>query len=295
MQNHELKDDEFDMEEMLYKLLLLFKKVINWFLYPFKLMVLNTKRLLILFGIFSIIAVIIRFTAPPIYKSHFVLKPANQLDLNFAGMLNDIEVLIKDDDYEELSNVLQLDQSICENIFKIDNTLIKANKYFKYTDSINSIIVDIYTYDRTQFDTVQKAIYNYIENSDYYSKSRNIRIENIQEMALKLNKDMSDIDTLKKSLTQNAGPRAAGGFVYGEPINPMNVYEKAIVIYKEQLSLNYQNKYTACFELVKKCVKTKKKFWPRLSILLPAALILSLLANMGFNLVAAKLNRKPQD
>ena len=292
MNKRELQDDEFDIEELLYKLFLLFKKFINWLFYPVKLVFNKPKRLTIIIGIFVVFAIIIRYATPAIYKSHFVLKPDNQTDLNFVGMLNDIETLIKDDDYEELASILQLDQSICENIFKIENTLVKTNKFYKYNDSINCIVIDIYTYDRNQFDTVQKAIYSYIENSEYYSKSRNIRIENINEMERKLNKDMSDIDSLKKSLTHNAGPRAAGGFVYGEPINPMNVYEKAIVIYKEQLSLHYQTSYTACFELVKKCMKTKKRFWPRLSILLPISFVLGGLFNLSLSFVEIRKLRK---
>lgn len=286
MNNRPLQDDEFDIESLIYKLFLLFKKILHWLLYPFKLMVLKPKRLAIVVSLLFTAAVIIRFTAPPIYKSYFVLKPANQADLSFAGMITDLKTLVKDDDYEEVSSLLKLDQSICEKISEIDFQTEKANKYFKYSDSINSVVVYLYSYDRTAFDTIQSAILNYIENSEYYAKNRNVRIENIEEMERKLNKDMADIDSLKKVLTANAGPRNAGGFVYGEPLNPMNIYERAILIYKEQLSLHYQKKYTASFELVKKCVSTKKRYWPRLSILLPAAMVLSLLINLGFNLKA---------
>lgn len=284
MNNRPLQDDEFDIESLIYKLFLLLKKTFNWFLYPFKLMVLKPKRLAIIMSLLFTAAIIIRYTAPPIYKSYFLLRPANQIDLNFASMITDLQTLVKDNDYEELSSLLKIDQSLSEKIYELDFKTEKTNKYFKYSDSINAIVVFIYTYDRTAFDTIQSAILNYIENSDYYSKSRNIRMENIDEMERKLNKDMADIDSLKKVLTANAGPRNAGGFVYGEPLNPMSIYEKAILIYKEQLSLHYQKKYTASFELVKKCVTTKKRYWPRLSILLPAALVLSLIVNLGFNL-----------
>ena len=113
-------------------------------------------------------------------------------------MITDLKTLVKDDDYEEVSSLLKLDQNICEKISEIDFQTEKANKYFKYSDSVNSIVVHIYSFDRTAFDTIQSAILNYIENSDYYAKNRNVRIENIEEMERKLNKDMADIDSLKR-------------------------------------------------------------------------------------------------
>ena len=288
-----LQDDEFDIESLIYKLFLLFKKGLNWLLFPFKLLFTKPKRLGIIVIILFAVAVIIRYTAPPIYKSTFVLKPANPTDQNFAGSIIDIKSLIKDDDYEELASLLKLDLATCENLFAVEYDITKKNTFYKYVDSINAINITLYSYNRNLFDTFQKAIYNYIENSDYYLKGKNLRIETINELERKLNKDMSDIDSLKQSLTRNAVPRTAGGFVYGEPINPMNVYEKAILIYKEQLSLRYQSNYIESFELVKKCNKTRKRHWPRLSVLLPSALALAVIIHLIFGLV--EINRKKKD
>lgn len=294
MSKHELNDDEFDIEYLAYKLLIVLKKGLNWFLYPFKLIFIKPKRLALVIGILFVVSLIIRFATPAIYKSNFILKPANQGDLNFASILNDIEVLIKNDDYEEASEILHLSPDICEKIYKIDFELVKSDRVYKYSDTVSSVVIDIYTSDRNLFDTIQQAIYTYIEESDYYAKSRKIRAANILEMETKLNKDMRDIDSLKKTLTSNAVPRNAGGFVYGEPINPMNVYEKAIVIYKELLALKYQTNYIASFELVKKCIKTKKRYWPRLSILLPASVLLGLLICLFYNLYEAIKHRNKQ-
>lgn len=294
MNNRPLQDDEFDIESLIYKLFLLFKKALIKVFYPFKLMVNNPKRLTIIITLLFSVAGIIRFTAPPVYKSYFILRPTNQGDLNFVGMISDLITLVKDDDIETVSSILKIDENLSNKIFKIDVQTEKTNKYFKYSDSISSLSIYIYSYDRTAFDTIQNAIYQYLENSDYYSKSRNVRVQNISEMERKLNDDIAGIDSLKKILTANSGPRSAGGFVYGEPLNPMNIYEKAILIYKEQLILNYQKKYTASFELVKKCISTKKRYWPRLSILLPVALVLGLLINLGINVTAPNLNKRQQ-
>ncbi|MES2656010.1 MAG: hypothetical protein V4620_10500 [Bacteroidota bacterium] len=294
MSKRELNDDEFDIEYLAYKLLIVLKKGLNWFLYPFKLVFLKPKRLALVIGVLFAVSLVIRFATPAIYKSNFILKPANQGDLNFASILNDIKVLVKNDDYEEAAEILHLSPDVCEKIYKIDFELIKSDKIYKYTDSVNSVVIDIYTSDRNLFDTIQQSIHAYLETSDYYAKSRKLRAENILEMETKLNKDMGDIDSLKKALTSNAVPRNAGGFVYGEPINPMNVYEKAIVIYKELLSLKYQTNYIASFELVKKCIKTKKRYWPRLSILLPASVILGSFFCLFYNLYEVINRRKKQ-
>lgn len=284
MSKRELNDDEFDIEYLAYKLLIVLKKGLNWFLYPFKLVFLKPKRLALVISILFAVSLGIRFGTPAIYKSNFILKPANQGDLNFASILTDIKLLIKNDDYEEAAQVLHLSPDICEKIYKVDFELLKADRVYKYSDTVSSVVIDIYTSDRNLFDTIQQAIHTYIEESDYYAKSRRLRTENILEMEAKLNKDMRDIDSLKKSLTSNAVPRNAGGFVYGEPINPMNVYEKAIVIYKELLALKYETNYISSFELVKKCIKTKKRYWPRLSILLPASVILGSIICLFYNL-----------
>lgn len=293
MNNKPLQDDEFDIEALIYKLFLLFKKGIRWILTPILLMFKQPKRLIIIISILFIGAITIRYTVKPVYKSYFTLKPTNLGDLYFIGMLDDLVSLIEDDDIEGISDLLRIDNSLSEKLIKLDFATEKINHFYKYSDSINSLSIFIYTSDRGNFDTLQRAIHSYLEQSPYYSKSRNIRMENINEMERRLNRDMAGIDSLKRILTTNAGPRSAGGFVYGEPINPMNVFEKAILLYKEQLLLNYQKKYTSSFELVKNCVSTKKRYWPRLSILLPAALALALCVNLILNISAIIKTSKP--
>ena len=214
MSKRELNDDEFDIEYLAYKLLVVLKKGLNWFLYPFKLVFLKPKRLALVIGILFALSLAIRFGTPAIYKSNFILKPANQGDLNFASILNDIKVLIKNDDYEEAAEILHLSPDICEKIYKVDFELIKSDRVYKYSDTVSSVVIDIYTSDRNLFDTIQHAIHSYMETSDYYAKSRKLRTENILEMEAKLNRDMRDIDSLKKALTSVFRTDTMKGILY---------------------------------------------------------------------------------
>ena len=280
MSRTNLNDDEFDIEILAQKTYSVFRKIAHKILFPVRLLFMKPLRLFSFVVAGIIVAVIFRYTLKPVYQSDFIVRPANKSDLYFMNLLLDLGNLINDKDYVSVSQQLKLDENTCSNISKIGLQLIRKSKS---TDSADAVIIYILTKDNTLFDTIQSTLLNYLETSVYYNKVRELRKRDIEEMRIKLAKDMTEIDSLKKSLVQNMQPRNAGGFVYGEPINPVSVYEEDLNLFKQQMSLKWQTSFVSNFELIKKCVPSEKPYSPRLSFLLPLCIAIALLLCLIYN------------
>ena len=275
-----IQDDEFDVEIFAQKLYQLFLKGVKKILFP--IWVIFSKPIILFAFIFSGIAVafLLSITLKPVYKSSFLVKPQNRGDLYYINLVNDIHELVKEDDVESIMQELKIDNKTANSIAKIEINPIRKNKF---TDTVEAIEVFIYTKDISSFNTIQNSIIQYLENSPYYLKIKTVHQQEVSQMEKKLNLDMVEMDSVKKLLAQNIQPRGNGGFVYGEPIDPVKVYEEGLNLFRQQMGINWQKQYTNNFELIKPCVVRNKPYSPKLPVLLLVCVSISLLLCFIYN------------
>jgi len=274
------QDDEFDVEIFAQRLYHIFLKGIKKIVNPFR--VIFSKPIVLAAFILAGIAAafILKLTIKPVYKSSFIIRPQNKGDLYYLSLLNDVHTLIKDDDNEGLMQELRLDEKASINLCKIDVNPIRRTKY---TDTIDAVEVFIYTKDISSFTIVQNSLLQYMENNSYYLKLKSVHQDGVSQMEKKLTLDMLEIDSVKKLLAHNMQPRGNGGFVYGEPIDPVKVYEEGLNLFKQQISINWQKQYNNNFELVKPCVVSNKPYIPKLTYLLIICVGISLILCLIYN------------
>ena len=64
-------------------------------------------------------------------------------------------------------------------------------------------------------------------------------MNNIQLMREKLKGEMHQLDSLKITVSTNLLPRGnSSGFVFGQPIDPINIYKEGISYFQKELDLN---------------------------------------------------------
>lgn len=282
-QQTSLKDDEFDLEILASKIWRLYKKALYKLFYPVRLIWLNPKKLWISLSIAMALSIVLRFTIPPIFESTFIIKPYNVTDVVSSIMLEDLNTMIKDDNYPDLSKNLKLSEELCENLFRLSIKPQYKNEFRK--DSIIGIQITLLLNNPRLIDTFQNAILkNYLEENEYFKRIVDIRRQDLNEFEKTLVKEILDNDSLKRVVTTNAIPRnGGGGFVYGEPLDPQKVYQLGYDLQQQLLKVRTAKQYNLSFELAKSGIVRLKPFFPRMVILFPILGLIALIYCMVSN------------
>lgn len=275
-------DDEFDIELLFQKLNRINKKI--WFklAFPFRVLFFNTKILLITFILCGVISALLRFTLPKYYSATFIYEPTLKADLFHLDLLNDLDILLKENNSVTAAKLLNINEELADKVSRAKHEVLYKNEFRK--DTIASVEVLIIADDNTVFDTLEQAILHYLSSSPHYKKLHDMRQTELNTMEEKLLQDIEYNDSLKRTLAANTTPRGNGGFVYGEPIDPVRVYESGTNLTQKLISIRSQKQFINNFELVKPVVAKNKPYFPRFIILFPALLGISLILLFAYNL-----------
>ncbi len=260
--------DEFDVELAIRRLYRLLVKALGKLVYPIRIALYKPLKIVVAMVIALGVSYGLTKLISPVYRSEFTFKPMAGDDLFFMNQLNDIHQLVKDDDDEQLSALLNLPADITKAINYIDAKPVwmSARK-----DTVKLVVVQIKSKRKADFETIEKSLIGFIERSEHYARMKGMRQKQINLMRSKLLEDLNEIDSLKKLMAQSMMPRNAGGFVYGEPLDPVKLYDAGLALYKQQLSLNWQQEYINSFELTSPCIVSSKPAWPKFSYLAVAS------------------------
>jgi hypothetical protein len=277
-----LRDDEFDIEILAQKLSRISRKAIYKLFYPFRVLLINPKRLLLIMIIAAAAAVVGRYTIPAFYKTSFIIRPGNPIENSYLNMLGDLQVMLKDDNYHDIAERLGLNEEVCENLVRVYINPVFKNPFRR--DSIIMVDVSLLLKDPRLVDTFQKSIVNtFLNHSPYYTKLQSVKEQELYALEARLISDLKENDSLKKVVTSNAFPRTGGGFVYGEPIDPLKIYESGFRLYSNLVNIQMQKQFITSFELIKPGVVRTKPWFPRIIILLPATIFLGLIVCFVLN------------
>jgi hypothetical protein len=274
-----LADDEFDVELLVRKLYLMVVKGITKLLYPVRLLLLRPKLLVICLALAAGVSWIVKTSLPKIYKASFIIRPFNKADLFYVNLLYDLERTIIDQDYDALSRVLKIEKNKSYYINQIALKPIRLG--LKTVDTIDLAEIEILVSDITMFDTVQQLVMQYLRDNEHYKTIKRLRIAQVESLKNKVRSDILQLDSLKRQLASNMNPRHAGGFVFGEPIDPVGIYEEGLKLHKEEMALMWQEEYVDNFEVINNCVPTSKPIYPiyyKILILLEGITLLFLVA-----------------
>jgi hypothetical protein len=266
--------DEFDVELAVRRLYRLGVKGICKLVYPIQIAFYKPLKLVVALLVATGLSFVLAKLIPPVYQSEFTFKPIAGDDLFFMNQLNDIHQLVKDNDDEQLSVLLNLPEEVTKSINYVDTKPVWASPR---KDTVKLLVVQIKTKNKDDFNAIQKSLIGFIENSEHYLRLKGMRQKQINLMREKLDEDINEIDSLKKLMAQTMMPRSGGGFVYGEPLDPVKLYDAGLALYKQQLSLNWQQEYINSFELTSPCIVSSKPIWPKFSYLLVASSLMVLL------------------
>jgi hypothetical protein len=161
-----------------------------------------------------------------------------------SDQIENLELIIQDRTPELLAKKLNIsiaDASAIRSL-EFDNYDEQLKKLYKDKDTVvlgRPFRIITIAYNNTVFDTLQKALVSYLEHNEYALKRKNIKLMNLQLMKSKIDVQLKQIDSLKSVVTANLTPRGSvSGFVFGQPIDPVNVYKQEIDLVKDKLEID---------------------------------------------------------
>ncbi len=270
MDNISKTDKEVDLRIIYNKIVQIFSSLWNTFI---KLCLFIRKKIVFLF-VFSILGaalgVGLTFVSKPTYISTLTVSSTTLNNQYCFDMINTLNLLIKDKVPELLAQELKIEIGSAKEIQKIEflNYNNKVPKIFDDKDTVALVKpfkIKAYVSSPSVFDTLQKALVNYLENNEYALKRKEIKKENIKLMQKKLIGDIRQLDSLKLVIASNLSPRGtSNGFVFGQPIDPINIFKEGINLFQDNLNLNSSLILSENIQVIQYFTPRKKPDSPKL-------------------------------
>ncbi len=260
-----ISDDELDIEEFAAKLYRIGKRACFKLLFPVKLLFLKPVRFVLIMAICAGAAILLQLILPKTYEGTFLIKPTDKNDLTFLNDIHSLYLAAKDNDAGYLASSLNIPEELAQSIKKISVLPIKKQRS---ADTVDMASIEIRLTHPANFDSISKSVLRFLESSPHYSKVKALRTTQLADFKNKINSELSEIDSITRVLSNNMVPRNGGGFVYGEPINPVVLYEKELSLYRQKMGLTWDENYLDNFELLSSSPPTSKPYFPRLKYML---------------------------
>ncbi|WP_207431159.1 chain length determinant protein [Sabulibacter ruber] len=231
--------DEIDLRVVFRKLVSFGKKIQLKFIRTFFLLL---RRWPVVLGVTLLgigLGYLMFETTRPFYRSSLTLAPAEIRNTFFEGQVTRLSNLVMDGNREMVAADLKISP---ENAGKI-----KSIKYANIDETLiaeDSLLVgapfriDVELYDSKFFAPFQAALIEYFERNTFFTRNTQARREQLQSLIDKLKLDIASIDSIKRSAVALRGP--ANGFVYGEPLDPTNLYRQSAELFEKQAHLEAQ-------------------------------------------------------
>lgn len=262
-----LEKDEIDLYNILYKIQSLFNTVGNAFTSLIKLI---KRNLLLLTGCAIVglgIGYFAYFVTKPYFKGSMTLVLADIRNEFVEDQLNKLATTVKEDNFTAVAEMLDVEVNHAEQIKQMEFSNLDAERIAE--DSVltgSPFRIELTLYDNKLFPTMETALANYLESNKYFSKLKNVREREVKGIIAKLNNEIESIDSIKTTVASPKGP--VNGFVFGQPVDPTNLYKESIAMYREKAALEAELEQLDNIQIVNGFAPRLKPAGPKLLLFL---------------------------
>ncbi len=175
-------------------------------------------------------------TTKPYYSSSMTLVLSDIRNDFVEDQLDKLSVLIAEDNFEAVAERLDITPDAAREIKQMNFSNLDQDRVEE--DSVltgSPFRIELLLYDNKLFDSMEPALANFLENNRYFSKQKRIRQRQVESLISKYKNEIASIDSIKTGVASPRGP--VNGFVYGEPVDPTNLYKESISMYQQQVQL----------------------------------------------------------
>lgn len=172
----------------------------------------------------------------PYYTSSMTLVLAEIRNQFVENQLSRLSIMIEEGNYEAVAEELEVGLEAARHIkemsfFNLDENIIAEDSVL----TGSPFEIELALYNNVLFPSMEVAIANYLESNRYFSKQKLIKQREMESMIQKLKIDIAAMDSVKKAVVSPRGP--VNGFVYGQPLDPANLFRESILMYQQQVEL----------------------------------------------------------
>lgn len=229
-------NDDIDLSTLVNLIQALFRKIANAISFVFALIGRNIRLLILFFILGALIGWGGYYITKPYYTSSMTLFLADIRNQFVENQLEKLSIMIREDNLEAVAANLDITTDDAKKIKDMRFYNLDQDKVSE--DSIltgSPFRIELSLYDNSLFSSMEPALVNYLESNRFFSKQKLIKQKGVENMISKLKNDISSIDSIKANVISPQGP--VNGFVYGEPIDPTNLYRESISMYQKQVKL----------------------------------------------------------
>lgn len=252
MQNSErqLPSDEIDLGELLLKLF----KIVN-----------RNKLILIIFTALGMAGGLTRYYLKvPVYESSMMLRSDILTEAYSETLTDNLKRLIEERNDALLSEKLSITAEEASHLVDIKvESVEEANTPVGAVKNI-IFLISVEITDNGILDNLQAGIVNFLENNEFVKKRIDLRRKRFEALVSQVNKEIKEIDSLKKRMNE--------GIIYNQQgaslvvLDPSNIYEKALNLFKEELTYQENLELIDSIQLIEGFTAFNKPIAPRLSI-----------------------------
>lgn len=172
----------------------------------------------------------------PYYTSSMTLVLADIRNQFVEDQLDKLSEMISDNNIDAISEGLGISAKEAGSLKEMTFSNLDQERVSE--DSIltgSPFKIQLQLYDRSLFSTIAPALTSYLESNPYFASQKLIRQQQIKSMINKLKDEIASLETIKATAATPRGP--VNGFVYGEPLDPTNLYRETISMYEQQVEL----------------------------------------------------------
>lgn len=252
MQNSErqLPSDEIDLGELLLKLF----KIVN-----------RNKLILIIFTALGMAGGITRYYLKvPVYESSMMLRSDILTEAYSETLTDNLKRLIEERNDALLSEKLSITAEEASHLVDIKvESVEEANTPVGAVKNI-IFLISVEITDNGILENLQAGIVNFLENNEFVKKRIDLRRKRFEALVSQVNKEIKEIDSLKKRMNE--------GIIYNQQganlvvLDPSNVYEKALSLFKEELTYQENLELIDSIQLIEGFTAFKNPIAPKLSL-----------------------------
>jgi hypothetical protein len=256
-------------------------------------MIYSTKKMLLFISVFTLIGLSIGivkyFKDRPVYLTTMTLT-SNLLTNEYCkNLIYDLQSIKEDNNNELLANKLNINVEAANAIKRL------SYEGFLKEDKLDTIpigtpfTIEMEYYNNDIVESVEAGLVNYLENNKYAKVRKKAKRDRLQMMSNIILEEIASLDSLKEVMAAGLAPRGtSNGFVYGQPLDPVNVYREAMQLHKERLKIDSEIKLIDNVEVINNFNKKRTPVSPNFILNILSGILLG----YSFGLIVAMIKKK---
>lgn len=250
--------DEIDLVELLVKVVLLIKR--------------NLVQIIVFFVVGTGLGYAYASLAPKVYQSKMLVSSEILTESYSEKLFENIESLIKEKNYMELSSKIGISPEECESLSKLKIESALKDKPQK-EDEKKFFLITAELTDQSILPKLEKGLLQYFQQNDYVKLRVDAKRKMHKEVIAKIDEEIKSLESFKTEIGDGSFfSRTKGDVMF----DPTTVNSKIVGLTQEREALEEKLTLISSVEVVEGFTQFDKPVWPKKSVSLAAGATLGL-------------------